>query len=179
VAHALLFRASPLAFSMVRPIARCPPAPWAKVHRVRADAAQERDALATRRKTHTRINRNSDSVRWHSCGTLPAAKSHQLLQGDPSKSLSLRVSTGVSLWRLWTFNPPVDGSIPSRPTLKFLKIKAMRDFYRIPSLSFCKFCAVTYSEPLGHPRRCTHASLGDQVRTGCASRSAAVYARVR
>jgi hypothetical protein len=44
------------------------------------------------------------------------------------KWLSQQVLRGVEQRIIWTFNPLVDGSIPSRPTSICLKIREMQSF---------------------------------------------------
>src|ERR1700730_18749921 len=52
---------------------------------------------------------------WHTIGTLAAPKCHQAPRLRTTKSLCLHV-VGCACWcDAWTFNPLVDGSIPSRP----------------------------------------------------------------
>jgi hypothetical protein len=51
---------------------------------------------------------------WHTIGTLAASKRHQAARPRTTKSLWLQ-GVGCVCWcNAWTFNPLVDGSIPSR-----------------------------------------------------------------
>jgi hypothetical protein len=57
---------------------------------------------------------------WHSYGTPAASRPHQVARLPLRKWLSQQVACGVEQRINWAFNPLVDGSIPSRPTLIFL-----------------------------------------------------------
>jgi hypothetical protein len=66
---------------------------------------------------HTRVYTICGQIIWHNFGTLAASKRHQAARPRTTKSLCLQV-VGCACWcEGWTFNPPVDGSTPSRPTI--------------------------------------------------------------
>jgi hypothetical protein len=66
-------------------------------------------------RSGSEVHRKSDGLPWHSYGTPAASKPHKMARLTSRKWLSQQVVRGVEQRIIWTFNPLVDGSIPSRP----------------------------------------------------------------
>jgi hypothetical protein len=67
------------------------------------------------RRLEVASRQKSDGFLWHSYGTPAASKPHAMARVTSGKWLSEQVASGVEQRIIDTFNPLVDGSIPSRP----------------------------------------------------------------